>query len=97
MKRVLFFLLGASLGIISLFAGGEIAIPAKGQSAAAFEVSSPFDPQVSTYAVGDFDYDSKDEVAVDFGTAGIWLYNQGNWIQLAPENPEGLLAWTAVK
>jgi hypothetical protein len=42
-------------------------------------------------AVGDFDSDHMDEVAVDFGPAGIWLYDQGSWSQIAPENPEGLL------
>ncbi len=47
---------------------------------------------IPSHAVGDLDHDLKDEVAVDFGTAGIWLYDQGNWTQLAPENPEGLLA-----
>jgi hypothetical protein len=40
--------------------------------------------------VGDVDDDLKDEVAVDFGMAGIWLYDQGSWTQLAPENPESL-------
>ena len=44
------------------------------------------------HAVGDFDHDAKDEVALDFGAAGIWLYDQGNWTQLAPENPESLMA-----
>jgi hypothetical protein len=48
---------------------------------------------LNRHAVGDFDHDDKDEVALDFGPAGIWLYDQGNWMQLAPENPEGLLAW----
>jgi hypothetical protein len=51
---------------------------------------APIDPKVSKYAVGDVDHDNKDEVAVDFGAAGIWLYDQGAWTQLAPENPEGL-------
>jgi hypothetical protein len=42
------------------------------------------------HAVGDFDGDGTDEVAVDFGGAGIWKYDAGAWTQLAPENPESL-------
>ena len=48
--------------------------------------------EAEKHAVGDVDGDGKDEVAVDFGPAGIWLYDQGGWSQLAPENPESLLA-----
>ena len=48
--------------------------------------------EADRHAVGDFDSDQMDEVAVDFGTAGIWLYDQGSWSQIAPENPEGLPA-----
>ena len=43
-------------------------------------------------AVGDFDGDGADEAAVDFGTAGAWLYDNGSWSQLTPANPESLLA-----
>jgi hypothetical protein len=49
-----------------------------------------FDERIPKWAVGDVDYDRKDEVAVDFGSLGIWLYDQGNWTNLAPENPESL-------
>jgi hypothetical protein len=44
------------------------------------------------HAVGDFDGDGADEAAVDFGTAGLWLYNDGAWTQLSPSNPESLVA-----
>jgi hypothetical protein len=51
-----------------------------------------FDERIPKWAVSDVDGDLKDEVAVDFGTAGIWLYDQGSWAQIAPENPESLAA-----
>lgn len=44
------------------------------------------------HAVGDFDGDGADEAMVDFGTAGIYLYNGGSWTQLSGANPEGLMA-----
>ena len=46
----------------------------------------------SRHAVGDFDGDGADEAAVDFGTAGIYLYNGGSWTQLSGVNPESLVA-----
>jgi hypothetical protein len=51
-----------------------------------------FDITIPRHAVGDFDGDGNDEIAVDFGAAGIWKYDSGAWTQLAPENPESLLA-----
>lgn len=44
------------------------------------------------HAGGDFDGDGVDEAAVDFGTAGIWLYNAGGWSQISTANPDSLLA-----
>ncbi len=44
------------------------------------------------HAVADFDGDGADEVAVDFGTAGIYLYDNGAWSQISSANPESLLA-----
>jgi hypothetical protein len=53
---------------------------------------SYWDVWAAKHAVGDFDGDGTAEVAVDFGSAGIWKYDSGTWIQLAPENPESLMA-----
>ena len=44
------------------------------------------------HAVGDFDGDGWDEIAVDFGTQGVWLWNGGSWTLLTPSNPEHLMA-----
>jgi hypothetical protein len=49
-------------------------------------------PGVSRHAVGDFDGDGKDEVVVDFGAAGAWMYNDGSWTQLTANDPESLMA-----
>ena len=43
------------------------------------------------HAVGDFDGDGADEMAVDLGSTGVWLYNGGSWSQLTPSNPESLV------
>jgi hypothetical protein len=51
-----------------------------------------WDPWARKHALGDFDGDGSDEAAVDFGTAGIYLYDNGAWTQLTPDNPEGLMA-----
>jgi len=48
--------------------------------------------EASTHAVGDFDGDKLDEVAVDFGSSGLWLANDNGWTQLSPDNPQDLLA-----
>ncbi len=44
------------------------------------------------HAAGDFDGDGTDELAVDFGATGAWMYNGGSWSQLTASNPESLLA-----
>ena len=44
------------------------------------------------HAAGDFDGDGTDELAVDFGTTGAWMYNGGSWSQLTASNLESLLA-----
>jgi len=44
------------------------------------------------HAVGNFDGDGADEVAVDFGAAGVYLYDNGSWTQIGSGNPESLLA-----
>jgi hypothetical protein len=46
----------------------------------------------SDQAVGDFDGDGRDEVAVDFGANGIWLADDSGWSQISANNPERLLA-----
>jgi hypothetical protein len=43
------------------------------------------------HAAGDFDGDGADELAVDFGATGAWLWDNGAWSQLTPANPECLL------
>ncbi len=43
------------------------------------------------HAAGDFDGDGADELAIDFGASGAWLWDNGAWSQLTPVNPEGLL------
>jgi hypothetical protein len=48
--------------------------------------------RLERHAVGDFDGDGADELAVDFGATGTWLYNGGSWSQLTPSNPESLAA-----
>ena len=44
------------------------------------------------HAVGDFDGDGADELAVDFGSTGAWLWNGGAWSQLSASNFESLTA-----
>ncbi|OGD18707.1 MAG: hypothetical protein A2W03_08960 [Candidatus Aminicenantes bacterium RBG_16_63_16] len=51
-----------------------------------------WDVWAARHAVGDFDGDGAGEVAADFGMLGAWMYDNGNWTQLAPENPQGLAA-----
>ncbi len=43
------------------------------------------------HAAGNFDADGSDEVAMDFGTLGAWLWNGGAWSQLTPSNPERMV------
>ena len=43
------------------------------------------------HAAGDFDGDGADELAVDFGATGAWLWNSGAWTQLTASNPESLI------
>ncbi len=44
------------------------------------------------HAAGDFDGDGSDEVAMDFGSSGVWMWNGGIWSQLSPNNPENIIA-----
>ncbi len=46
-----------------------------------------FDERVPKHAVGDLDGDSTEEVAVDFGGIGAWIYDSGNWTPLTVLNP----------
>jgi hypothetical protein len=48
-------------------------------------------PDYETYAVGDYDGDGKQEGAVDFGTSGMMLWNDGRWSLLTPDNADSLL------
>ncbi len=44
------------------------------------------------HAAGDFDGEGADEIAVDFGTTGVWTYDLGVWTQISSANPESLMA-----
>ena len=48
--------------------------------------------EADKYAVGDVDGDGRDEAAVDFGTLGVWLWNEGKWVKMTPTDPEHLVA-----
>ena len=41
---------------------------------------------------GDFDGDGTEEVAVDFGSTGAWMFDNGVWSQLSAANPGAMLA-----
>ncbi len=59
----------------------------------AFVAKMPcWDVWAAKHAVGDFDGDGVVEVAEDFGTLGAWMYDNGTWTQLAPDNPQSLAA-----
>ncbi len=51
-----------------------------------------FEPPLSKHSVGDFDGDGRDEVAMDFGASGAWMWDNGVWTQLTNINPENLTA-----
>jgi len=38
--------------------------------------------------------DTADEIAADFGSLGLWIYDSGTWYQLSGVNPEGLISCT---
>jgi hypothetical protein len=40
------------------------------------------------HAVGDFDGGGIDELAADFGAAGVWQWNGGVWAQISANNPD---------
>jgi len=43
------------------------------------------------HAAGDFDGDNVNELAVDFGATGVWMWNGGSWTLLTASNPEGMI------
>ncbi|GEM_PF-1204086 len=43
------------------------------------------------HAAGDFDGDDVNELAVDFGASGAWMWNGGSWSLLTASNPEGMI------
>ena len=43
-------------------------------------------------AIGDFDGDATDELAVDMGTSGAWMYDGGAWTSAQRDEPEGMIA-----
>jgi hypothetical protein len=50
-----------------------------------------FEQPVHKHAVGDFDGDGADEVVMDFGSSGAWMWNGGAWSQLTTNNPENMI------
>jgi hypothetical protein len=52
-----------------------------------------YDKPVHRHAVGDFDSDKADEVAMDFGASGAWLYNGGAWSQITTIDPENSISF----
>jgi len=52
--------------------------------------TSPF--VVSKHAVGDFDGDGTDELAVDFGASGVYLWDNSTWTMLSALNTESMQA-----
>ncbi|OGD21619.1 MAG: hypothetical protein A2W03_16890 [Candidatus Aminicenantes bacterium RBG_16_63_16] len=51
-----------------------------------------FDERIPRHAVGDFDGDGTDEIAMDFGTVGGWMWNNGVWTPLTASDPESMIA-----
>ena len=51
-----------------------------------------FEQPESKHAVGDFDGDTWDEIVMDFGSSGAWLWDNSAWTQVATGNPENLVA-----
>jgi hypothetical protein len=37
---------------------------------------------------GDVDGDNQDEILADFGSLGLWLWDNGSWNQISANNPE---------
>jgi len=40
--------------------------------------------------------DAADEIMVDFGSSGLWYYNNGSWFQQSGVNPDGMIAVTVL-
>jgi len=53
---------------------------------------APTDFTVPKHAVGDLDGDGIEEIAVDFGAMGAWIWNGGTWTVLTALDPECMLA-----
>lgn len=68
-------------------------IRAFGTATDGFVAKSTFIPNfLSRDAVGDFDGDGTDEAVLNFGTLGIWMYNNGAWSQIKDGFAEEMLA-----
>jgi len=52
------------------------------------DLNSPAPLWEPRHAAGDFDGDGVDELAIDFGASGAWMWNAGAWTQLSTNNPE---------
>jgi hypothetical protein len=51
-----------------------------------------YEDHIQKHVAGDFDGDGKDEIAVDFGATGAWMWDNGVWTQLTASNPEAMIA-----
>ncbi len=47
---------------------------------------------VFKHAAGNFDADGSDELVVDFGSAGAYMWNGGSWTQISAANSENLIS-----
>jgi len=65
-------------------------------SAPSIDIEGKPRPQGLAHDVGAFEYNDSfvfGELAVDFGSNGLWHYD-GSWTSLASWNPDGLVEWT---
>jgi len=51
-----------------------------------------FDLPPSKHCVGDFDGDGSDELAIDFGSSGLYLWDSGVWTMLVAIDSESVIA-----
>jgi hypothetical protein len=50
-----------------------------------------FEQPVHKHGVGDLDGDGSDELVIDFGASGAWMWNGGTWSQVTANNPENMV------
>jgi len=55
-----------------------------------YTMTQAYHERTPRHAAGDFDGDGSDELVLDFGASGTWLWDGGSWSLLSSEDPEGL-------